>query len=161
MPLGDGAMHHLNNYRQLCENRLNDIFKNHQETGQRLAENASRIATLFAYYEGCSIVVKSHLDRAILLVEYSINELMRYNAQMQATQKSNSEKLLEWIIEKCQKSKKDFISYAETQSGVSVKNLRLKETFQPAIQVLVDKNYIKISYDKNKRFIKVNPQLLK
>ena len=161
MPFGGGAMRYLNAYRQHCENRLTTTFKNHQETAQRLAENASRVATLMAYFDGLDKLPIEYLEKGILLAEYSIKELMRYNDQQQASEKSDSQKLIEWLIKQCKAKSIDRLSYAEAQSKVNPKNLRAKAVFELAIAVLVDKQYIKVIEQEKSRYIYINPAILK
>lgn len=161
MLFGGGAMRYLNAYRQHCENRLTTTFKNHQETAQRLAENASRVATLMAYFDGLDKLPIEYLEKGILLAEYSIKELMRYNDQQQASEKSDSQKLIEWLIKQCKAKSIDRLSYAEAQSKVSVRALRRKAEFELAIAVLVDKQYIKVIEQEKSRYIYINPQALK
>lgn len=161
MPFDGGAMRYLNAYRQHCENRLTTTFKNYQETAQRLAENASRIATLFAYFDGLKKLPIEYLERGILLAEYSIRELMRYNDQQQASEKNDSQKLIDWIMKQCKAKGITRLSYAEAQSKVNPKHLRAKSVFELAIAVLVDKHYIKVIEQDKSRYIHINPAILK
>lgn len=54
-----------------------------------------------AYFDGLDKLPIEYLEKGILLAEYSIKELMRYNDQQQASEKSDSQKLIEWLIKQC------------------------------------------------------------
>ena len=160
MPFAGGAMRYLNQYRQHCENRLNTVFAEYQESAQRMAENASRIATLFAYFDGETSVSIERIEKAILLVEYSMNELLRYNQQSQASVKNNSQKLADYIVRQCKDKGVTRLIYSEVQSKVNVKALRQKSELETHIEVLTAKNYLKVVTVDNVRYIEINPKAI-
>ena len=125
-----------------------------------MAENASRIATLFAYFDRELSVSIERLEKAILLVEYSMNELIRYNQQQQTTEKNNSQKLADYITKQCKNKGVTRLIYSEVQSKVSVRALRQKAEFELTIEVLTAKNYIKVVNVDNVRYIEVNPKAI-
>ena len=161
MPLAGGAMRYLNAYRQHCENRLTTDFKNFQETAQRLAENASRIATLFAYFDGLPSVTIEYLEKGVLLAEYAIKELMRYNDQQQSTQKNDSQKLIEWIVKKCKAKDCDRLNRTYISCNCPVPMQSNTRLLQQELDNLENAGYIQQQLDGKKKVILINPKLLK
>lgn len=161
MPFSDDAEKHFYAYRQHCENRLLGQFKDYQETAQRLAENASRIATLFAYFDGFKEVSIDYFQRGILLAEYSINELMRYNDQLKITEKNDSQILIEWMVKKAKVKNTNQLNWSFIYSNAPYgmqKNTRL---LKEVLIALESGNYI-ASHTKGKATLyEINPLLLK
>ncbi|ATQ84448.1 hypothetical protein KSH_00640 [Moraxella osloensis] len=125
----------------------------------RMAENASRIASLMAFFDCQKSVSVDYLERAFMLVEYSIAERLRY-LEAKPTEKTDSQKLIDWIVKQCKVKGVTQLSYADTQSKVNPKHLRAKANFELCINVLSDKKYIQVITLDNTRYIEVNPSLL-
>ena len=125
----------------------------------RMAENASRIASLMAFFDCQKSVSVDYLERAFMLVEYSIAERLRY-LDAKPTEKTDSQKLIDWIVKQCKVKGVTQLSYADTQSKVNPKHLRAKANFELCINVLSDKKYIQVITLDNTRYIEVNPSLL-
>ena len=94
-----------------------------------------------------------------MLVEYSIAERLRY-LDAKPTEKTDSQKLIDWIVKQCKVKGVTQLSYADTQSKVNPKHLRAKANFELCINVLSDKKYIQVITLDNTRYIEVNPSLL-
>ena len=125
----------------------------------RMAENASRIASLMAFFDCQKSVSVDYLERAFMLVEYSIAERLRY-LDAKPTEKTDSQKLIDWIVKQCKVKGVTHLSYADTQSKVNPKHLRAKANFELCVNVLSDKKYIQVITLDNTRYIEVNPSLL-
>lgn len=125
----------------------------------RMAENASRIASLMAFFDCQKSVSVDYLERAFMLVEYSIAERLRY-LDAKPTEKTDSQKLIDWIVKQCKVKGVTQLSYADTQSKVNPKPLRVKANFELCVNVLSDKKYIQVITLDNTRYIEVNPSLL-
>ena len=125
----------------------------------RMAENASRIASLMAFFDCQKSVSVDYLERAFMLVEYSIAERLRY-LDAKPTEKTDSQKLIDWIVKQCKVKGVTQLSYADTQSKVNPKHLRAKANFELCVNVLSDKKYIQVITLDNTRYIEVNPSLL-
>lgn len=128
---------------------------------RRLTENACRIASLFAWYNRNDVIRIDDAKGAILLAEYSLNEVRRYSDI--TTDTTDAEKVLEWLIKTAKKQKTGVLKLSEVQSNIP-KSLRPKEILNPALELLNDNNYIFIaeveSYRRNIRIIEINPKLL-
>ena len=125
----------------------------------RMAENASRIASLMAFFDCQKSVSVDYLERAFMLVEYSIAERLRY-LDAKPIEKTDSQKLIDWIVKQCKAKGVNRLSYADAQSKVNPKHLRAKANFELCINVLSDKKYIQVITLDNTRYIEVNPSLL-
>ena len=125
----------------------------------RMAENASRIASLMAFFDCQKSVSVDYLERAFMLVEYSIAERLRY-LDAKPAEKTDSQKLIDWIVKQCKAKGVNRLSYADTQSKVNPKHLRAKANFELCVNVLSDKKYIQVITLDNTRYIEVNPSLL-
>ena len=75
----------------------------------RLAENASRIASLMAFFESRTLLNADDIQRASMLTEYSIHERMRYTDTPQASM-NDSDKLLNWLVSKAVNKKPPIVN---------------------------------------------------
>lgn len=150
----------LADYKQSAQDRKKTVFSKYTAYASRLAENASRIATLMAFFEGRTSLTVNDIHRASLLTEYSITERLRYD-EAPPVGGSNSKKLIDWMVKRCKQQQTDRLSYAEVQSYVSSRALRRKPEFELALAVLVDKQHAKTITQGESRLIQVNPTLLK
>lgn len=156
MPFAKGAKQHLAQYQQQIEHqqqkgaRLADLTA----YASRMAENATRIATILAYYDNQSMLSSEYLERAYLLVEFSINERLYYNDKGDAP--THAEQMLVYLTKK---HTDGVLLYSNVQMNISPKALRKKEAFELAIDVLVQTNHIKVKEKHGKRYIMLNPVL--
>lgn len=126
----------------------------------RMAENASRIASLMAFFEGRYTITTDDINRAFMLVEYSTSERLRYLDATPSGEQNDSEKLSSWLVAYCEKNQCKRLPYAEAQSKVSTRALRKKANFELAIEHLIARHHIKIENMDSYRFIVINPTLL-
>lgn len=161
LPFGKGARQTLSRYQQRIEyeQAKGGRLANHTAFASRMAENASRIATLFAWFDGCERVEVEYLEQAFLLTDYSMNAWLNYGEQS-SDEPSDIEKLLGWLVKQCKAQMVDSLPYAFAQSNISVRALRKKEPFALAVQVLYETNHVKLIEDNGKRTITINPCLL-
>lgn len=151
----------LADFQQRVENRQakGNAYEFLKAFASRMAQNASRIASLMAFFDCQKSVSVDYLERAFMLVEYSIAERLRY-LDAKPTEKTDSQKLIDWIVKQCKVKGVTQLSYADTQSKVNPKHLRAKANFELCINVLSDKKYIQVITLDNTRYIEVNPSLL-
>lgn len=161
MPFADGAREYLARYQQSAENRQRkgEPLAHLSAFASRMAENATRIATLLAFYDDRQSLEVEYLERAFMLVEYSINERLNYDSTPSDTP-SDTEKLLAWLIKYCRQQQTNHLAYSYAQSNVGNKALRHKEAFALAVQTLQDTNHVKVIEQDNKRMIYINPKFL-
>ena len=138
----------LADYRQAIENRLSDgeAFYHLKAFANRLAQNASRISTLWAFFDGREVVTADDIERASMLTEYSINEHLRY-MHVKSNESPHSVQLLEWLIKRYKAAKTDRMAYSKVQANITICDLKgkaNKANFELAIEVLADSGRIKI-----------------
>lgn len=126
---------------------------------KRLHENASRIASIIAYFNGRQSISADDIKRATLLTDYSMNERIRYTDKPQNGD-NDAQKLISWLIKHCQKKSIKELSYSTAQSQVTPKHLRLKQNFELLAEVLESEGYIKVITNGRARTIQVRPELL-
>lgn len=147
------AREHLNEYRRKLEQRLSKGGKYLQYSSfvSRLAENATRIATILAFYNRDNKIDVRHLDCGIALAEFSINEVISYGGNIFTESKAS--KLLS-VIHRNTSPQDNSILYSKIQNKVRLRKDELVST----LQELVDNNLIQILKRDNKQFIVVNPK---
>lgn len=134
-------------------------LEKYAEHAKRLHENASRIASILAYFDGKKFISANDIKRATLLTDYSMNELMRYTDKPQAGD-NDAQKLFSWLVKYCQRKSVKELAYSTAQSKVTPKHLRLKQNFELLAEVLESEGYIKIITNGKARTIQVRPELL-
>lgn len=161
MPFASDAMQHLANFQQQIENSMADgqALASYQAFASRMAENASRIATLLAYFDGKNKLTLEYLNGAFKLVQYNINEQIHYQDDNEI---SDAEILLNWLIKKCHEQKTDRLSYSWVQSKVKPDKFKNKEILQLLTDSLEYSDHIKLGFVGNtkSREILINPLVL-
>lgn len=134
-------------------------LEKYAEYAKRLHENASRIASIFAYFNGRRFISVDDIKRATLLTDYSMNERIRYTDKPQAGD-NDAQKLVSWLVKYCNTRAVKEIAYSTAQSKVTPKHLRLKQNFELLAEVLESEGYIKVITNGRARAIQVRPELL-
>ncbi|WP_201525937.1 DUF3987 domain-containing protein [Psychrobacter frigidicola] len=162
MPFKDRqARQALANYQtdkesQLCKGGKLEKYASY---ARRLHENASRIASILAYFDGRRVISAEDIHRASKLTDYSIAERMRYTDKPQAGD-NDAQKLISWLINYCNRQSVKTLAYSTAQSKVSPKHLRQKHNFELLTEVLESEGYIKLVTNGRSRTIQVRPELL-
>ena len=162
MPFKDRqARQALANYQtdkesQLCKGGKLEKYASY---ARRLHENASRIASILAYFDGRLVISADDIHRASLLTDYSISERMRYTDKPQSGD-NDAQKLISWLVSYCKKRSIKELAYSMAQSKVTPKHLRQKHNFELLTEVLESEGYIKIITNGRARTIQVRPELL-
>ena len=141
---------------QLCKGGQLEKYASY---ARRLHENASRIATILAYFDGRRVITADNIHRASLLTDYSISERMRYTDKPQAGD-NDAQKLISWLVNYCNKRSIKELAYSMAQSKVTPKHLRQKQNFELIAEVLESEGYIKIITNGRARTIQIRPELL-
>ena len=137
---------------------LNDV----SSFASRMAENASRIASLLAFYDGEHEITPKYLDDAFALVWYGMNELLGYD-DTQSENKSDEQMAIDWLVKECQSEHTDRMAYQKVQRNISPKHLRNAQSFAGVMDILEYYNHIQIEYGGKSgkaREIVINPYLL-
>ena len=141
---------------QLCKGGKLEKYASY---ARRLHENASRIASILAYFNGRRCISADDIRRASLLTDYSISERMRYTDKPQAGD-NDAQKLISWLVNYCNKRSIKQLAYSMAQSKVTPKHLRQKHNFELLAEVLESEGYIKIITNGRARTIQVRTELL-
>lgn len=134
-------------------------LEKYAEYAKRLHENASRIASIFAYFDGRRFISVDDIKRATLLTDYSMNERIRYTDKPQAGD-NDAQKLVSSLVKYCNTRAVKELAYSIAQSNVTPKHLRLKQNFELLTEVLESEGYIKVITNGRARAIQVRPELL-
>jgi len=162
MPFKDRqARKALANYQTEKESQLckGGKLEKYASYARRLHENASRIASILAYFDGRNSISAEDIHRASLLTDYSISERMRYTDKPQAGD-NDAQKLISWLVNYCNRRSVKCLAYSTAQSKVTPKHLRQKHNFELIAEVLESEGYIKIITNGRARTIQVRPELL-
>lgn len=151
MPFGQGAKQTLNRYQQRIEyeQAKGGRLAGHTAFASRMAENASRIATLLAFFDGCECLEVDYLERAFLLTDYSMNAWLNYGEQS-SDEPSDIEKLLGWLVRKGSNLNKTTVNRNAPYRGRYLDEL---------LADLENANYIRIEQENRSKIVKINPML--
>lgn len=130
-----------------------------QAFASRASQLARRLATVFAYFEGLDRIDASTLTGACEVVKHSLNEWATYS-DIEVRTESDAERLIKWLIRKCEDSKTDRILYSNVQTSCPRPMSKSAKVLEAAIRQLEESNYIKIESISKKRFFLINPILL-
>ena len=125
----------------------------------RMAENASRIASLMAYFEGRETITTDDIKRAFMLVEYSTAERLRYlDATPQGVQ-NDSEKLSSWLVDKTKHKTPAILNRTDVYNGAPKPMRKNSKVLQNELDNLESVGHIKQMEDGRKKVIYINPKL--
>lgn len=155
------AMQVFNNFAQDIENR--------QANGQplaylkayasRMAENASRIASLIAFFEGRHSISVDDITRAFMLVEYSTSERLRYLNATSSSEQNNSEKLSGWLVEKARDRGSHKLNRTYIANNCPNPMRKSTKLLQIELDKLESAKHIRQEMEGRSKVIIVNPKL--
>ena len=143
-------------------------IENRQASGQvleylkayasRMAENATRIASLMAFFDRRKTVTTDDIKRAFMLVEYSTTERLRYQDATSTGEQNDSEKLICWLIDKA-KCKNPAVLNKSFVTQHAPNALRGKK-LNYLLDDLESMGHIRLESEGRRRLVYVNPKLL-
>lgn len=146
---------------QTIENRARQggAFATVKAYASRMAENASRIASLIAFFDERTTITTDDIKRAFMLVEYSTAERLRYLDATPTGDQNDSEKLSHWLVDKA-KSKNPH-KLGRTYISNNAPNPMRKNTslLQNELDKLEAAGHIKQEIEGRLKVIYVNPKL--
>lgn len=124
----------------------------------RMAENASRIASLIAFFDKRKTITTEDIKRAFMLVEYSTAERLRYADATPTGEQSDIEKLSIWLAGKA----KGKITHVLNKSFVTqnAPNALRGKKLNGLLDDLESLGYIRLESEGRKRLIYVSPHLI-
>ncbi|WP_166170176.1 DUF3987 domain-containing protein [Acinetobacter sp. SA01] len=130
-----------------------------QAFASRASQLARRLATVFAYFEGSQWIDAKTLKGACEVVKHSLNEWAMY-ADIEVKAESDAERLIKWLVKKCNDQKTDRIAYSNVQTSCPRPMQKNKNLLEMVIQQLIDSNYIKIESIGRTRYVVIHPCLV-
>ncbi|MGP5505221.1 DUF3987 domain-containing protein, partial [Psychrobacter celer] len=124
----------------------------------RMAENASRIASLMAFFEGRKAITTDDITRAFMLVEYSTSERLRYLDATPTGEQNDSEKLSSWLVDKARGKKPPILnkSFVSQNAPNALRGKKLNSLLDD----LESMGHIRLESDGRRRLVLINPKLI-
>lgn len=160
MQWADGAEQSFYKHMQAIENRQahGQTLEYLKAYASRMAENASRIASLMAFFEGRKVITTDAITRAFMLVEYSTAERLRYLDATPTGEQNDSEKLSSWLVDKARGKNPPMLNRSfVTQNAPNA--LRGKK-LNGLLDDLESMAHIRLESEGRKRLVYVNPKLI-
>ncbi|MEN2752310.1 DUF3987 domain-containing protein [Psychrobacter sp. FBL11] len=124
----------------------------------RMAENASRIASLMAFFDGRKAITTDDIKRAFMLVEYSTSERLRYLDATPTGEQNDSEKLSSWLGDKA-RGKNPPILNKSFVSQNAPNTLRGKK-LNSLLDDLESMGHVRLESEGRRRLVCINPKLI-
>ena len=125
----------------------------------RMAENASRIASLMAFFDGRKIITIDDITRAFMLVEYSTAERLRYLDAAPTGEQNNSEKLSCWLVKKAQGKNPHKLSRTYIANNAPNPMRKNTKLLQSELDKLESAKHIRQEMEGRSKVILINPKL--
>lgn len=124
----------------------------------RMAENASRIATLIAFFDKRKTITTDDIKRAFMLVSYSTAERLRYQDATPTGEQSDLEKLSIWLIDKARGKNPAVLnkSYVTQHAPNALRGKKLNFLLDD----LESMGHIRLESEGRRRLVYVNPKLM-
>ena len=163
MQWGNGAEQTFYKHMQAIENRQakGKTLEYLKAYASRMAENASRIASLMAFFEGRNVVTIDDITRAFMLVEYSTAERLRYLDATPSGEQNDSEKLSSWLVDQARAKKPHKLNRTAAYNGAPKPMRKNNKILQNELDNLASMGHIKQNKEGQKQIIEINPKLYK
>ncbi len=124
----------------------------------RMAENASRIASLMAFFNGRKAITTDDIKRAFMLVEYSTAERLRYLDATPTGEQNDSEKLSSWLVDKARGKNPPILnkSFVSQNAPNAIRGKKLNSLLDD----LESMGHVRLENDGRRRLVCINPKLI-
>jgi len=160
MQWAEGAEQTFYKHMQAIENRQaqGQALEYLKAYASRMAENASRIASLMAFFEGRKAITTDDIARAFMLVEYSTSERLRYLDATPTGEQNDSEKLSGWLVDKARGKKPPILnkSFVSQNAPNALRGKKLNSLLDD----LESMGHIRLESDGRRRLVCINPKLI-
>ncbi len=160
MQWAEGAEQTFYKHMQAIENRQaqGQALEYLKAYASRMAENASRIASLMAFFEGRKEITTDDIARAFMLVEYSTSERLRYLDATPTGEQNDSEKLSGWLVDKARGKKPPTLnkSFVSQNAPNALRGKKLNSLLDDLESV----GHIRLESDGRRRLVLINPKLI-
>ena len=162
MQWAKGAEQAFYEHMQAIENRQaqGQAIEYLKAYASRMAENASRIASLMAFFDGRKIITIDDITRAFMLVEYSTAERLRYLDATPTGEQNDSEKLSSWLVDKARGKNPPMLNRTDAYNGAPKPMRKNNKVLQNELDNLESMGHIRQMEDGKKKVIYINPKLL-
>ncbi|WP_227428864.1 DUF3987 domain-containing protein [Psychrobacter sp. I-STPA6b] len=147
---------------QAIENRQakGQVLEYLKAYASRMAENASRIASLMAFFDDRKVITADDINRAFELVEYSTSERLRYLDATPTGEQNDSEKLSCWLVDKAKSKNPPMLNRSYIYNGSPKPMRKNNKLLQNELDMLESAGHIKQETEGKKKVIYINPKLL-
>ncbi|WP_457857162.1 DUF3987 domain-containing protein [Psychrobacter pulmonis] len=161
MQWADGAEQVFCSHMQSIENRQanGQTLEYLKAYASRMAENASRIASLMAFFDGRKVITIDDITRAFMLVEYSTAERLRYLDATPTGEQNDSEKLSSWLVDKARGKNPPMLNRTDAYNGAPKPMRKNNKVLQNELDNLESMGHIRQMEDGKKKVIYINPKL--
>lgn len=161
MQWADGAEQVFCSHMQGIENRQanGQTLEYLKAYASRMAENASRIASLMAFFDGRKIITIDDITRAFMLVEYSTAERLRYLDATPTGEQNDSEKLSSWLVDKARGKNPHKLSRTYIANNAPNPMRKNTKLLQSELDKLESAKHIRQEMEGRSKVILINPKL--
>ena len=161
MQWAKGAEQAFYEHMQAIENRQaqGQALEYLKAYASRMAENASRIASLMSFFDGRKIITIDDITRAFMLVEYSTAERLRYLDATPTGEQNDSEKLSSWLVDKARGKNPPMLNRTDAYNGAPKPMRKNNKVLQNELDNLESMGHIRQLQDRKKKVIYINPKL--
>jgi putative DNA primase/helicase len=101
------------------------IYAGISDMAGKVAENAARLATQFAFFEGHASITKVTMLNACSIVEWYLNEsLVLLGLKKESEEKRDAVTIESWIIKECIKKGVDYVTERDVSDNINCRALR-------------------------------------
>jgi len=152
----------FDDHKQAIENRQRKggVFATLKAYASRMAENASRIASLIAFFDERTTITVDDVKRAYLLVEYSTAERLRYLDATPQGEQNDSEKLSSWLVDKAKGKNPLILNRTYVYNGAPKPMRKNNKILQNELDNLESMGHIKQADEGKRKVIYINPKLI-
>ncbi|MGP4120219.1 DUF3987 domain-containing protein [Psychrobacter aquimaris] len=150
----------FNNFAQAIENRQakGQALEYLKAYASRMAENASRIASLMAFFDGRKVITTDDITRAFKLVEYSTAERLRYLDATPTGEQNDSEKLSNWLVDKARDKKPPILNKSFVSQNAP--NALRGKKLNALLDDLESMGHVRLESEGRRRLVCINPKLI-
>ena len=133
-----------------------------RDIASKTADNASRLAALFQYFEDGSLVIGAEaFEAGSRIAAWHLYEARRFYGELAIPEDvTDAVRLSAWLVQYCRRMHVDSVSNSKAMQLCTPAKLRKKDVLQRAIVQLVEAGHIKSEQDGKVKMIRVNPALL-
>ena len=152
----------FDDHKQAIENRQRKggVFATLKAYASRMAENASRIASLIAFFDERTTITVDDVKRAYLLVEYSTAERLRYLDATPQGEQNDSEKLSNWLVDKAKGKNPMILNRTYIFNGAPKPMRKNNKVLQSELDNLESMGHIRQADEGKRKVIYINPKLI-